>query len=266
MADSSPLQTNSAPPTPYYSDDLVTLYHGRTEDVLPTLSDVAATFTSPPYNTLGKTLGKPSGMYGNSGWLAKVAAAGYADDMSEDDYAAWQVAVAGMVRDATRPGGSFFYNHKCRWRDMVMIHPLDYVRAFEGWTLRQEVIWDRNLSMTFNARMFATSEERIYWLVRPGEPHVWNQEAASYLSVWKVRPQMGVDGHPCPFPEGIVTRALVGTTNPGDLVLDPFAGSGTTLQVAKDLGRRAVGIEVNERYCEVAANRLTQDTLFGGVA
>jgi modification methylase len=257
---------SAQPPTPYYSDDSVVLYHGRAEDILPSLSGVAATFTSPPYNTLGKTLSKPSHMFKGNGWLAKVAAAGYADDMSEEGYTAWQVAVASMIYDATRPGGSFFYNHKCRWRDMALIHPLDYVRAFEGWLLRQEVIWDRNLSMTFNARMFATSEERIYWLVRPDAPHAWNQEAASYLSVWKVRPQFDVPDHPCPFPEGIVTRALVGTTNPGDLVLDPFAGSGTTLRVAKDMGRRAVGIEAREDYCEGAAKRLAQDTLFGGVA
>jgi len=251
----------------YYSDDLVTLHHGDAAEILPTLSGVAATFTSPPYNTLGGRVPHAHpGMFRGNGWMAKVAAVGYADDMSEPDYAAWQVAVASLIHDATRPGGSFFYNHKCRWRDMQMIHPLDYVRAFDGWLLRQEVIWDRNLSMTFNARMFATSEERIYWMVRDGAPHVWNQEAASYLSVWKVRPQTGVSDHPCPFPEGIVTRALVGTTNPGDLVLDPFAGSGTTLQVAKDMGRRAVGIEVREDYCEAIAKRMTQDTLFGGAA
>lgn len=252
--------------TPYYQDDLVTLYNGKAEDVLPHLSDVAATFTSPPYNTLGKTLGKASGMYASSGWLAKVAALGYADDMSETDYTAWQVAIASLIYNATRPGGSFFYNHKCRWRDMRMIHPLDYVRAFDGWLLRQEVIWDRNLSMTFNARMFATSDERIYWMVRDDAAHTWNQEAASYMSVWKVRPQTGISDHPCPFPDGIVTRALVGTTNPGDLILDPFAGSGTTLRVAKDMGRRAVGIEAREDYCEAIAKSLTQDTLFGGVA
>lgn len=252
---------------PYYEDDLVTLYHGAAEDVLPNLTGVRMTFTSPPYNTLGKTLSKPSHLFANNAWLAKVAAMGYADDRSEVEYVAWQGDIASALLDATVPGGSFFYNHKCRWRDMELLHPLDLVRTFDEWKLRAEIIWDRRASMTFNARMFATSDERIFWMVKPGDSYVWNQVGAGYLSVWQERPEMGKKAnHPCPFPEGIVRRAMLATTNPGDLVLDPFVGSGTVLRVAKDEGRRAIGIEIDERYCEVVAKRLAQDTLFGGVA
>lgn len=68
--------------------------------------------------------------------------------------------------------------------------------------------------------------------------------------------------HPCPKPlppwRALVVRC---TPDANDVVLDPMMGSGTTLRAAKDLGRRAIGIEISERYCEIAARRLGQEVL-----
>jgi len=69
------------------------------------------------------------------------------------------------------------------------------------------------------------------------------------------------NGHPCPKPvewmRWLVQRAM----DESDVVLDPFAGSGTTLRAAKDLGRHAIGIEIEERYCQIAAERCAQEVL-----
>jgi hypothetical protein len=65
--------------------------------------------------------------------------------------------------------------------------------------------------------------------------------------------------HPSPKPIGVM-RWVLGCI-PGDVILDPFMGSGTTLRAAKDIGRRAIGIEIEERYCEIAANRCRQEVL-----
>lgn len=69
------------------------------------------------------------------------------------------------------------------------------------------------------------------------------------------------NGHPVPKPEGFWKKLLVRVAQPTDVVLDPFMGGGTTLRVAKDMNMRAIGIDIDERYCEIAAERLSQSVL-----
>ena len=71
------------------------------------------------------------------------------------------------------------------------------------------------------------------------------------------------NGHPCPKPIGAWRWLAAKVAQQGETLVDPFMGSGTTLRAAKDLGLRAVGIEIEERYCEIAAKRLVQEVLFG---
>lgn len=68
-------------------------------------------------------------------------------------------------------------------------------------------------------------------------------------------------GHPCPKPLSLLKWLVESATEPDEIVLDPFMGSGTTLLAAKNLGRRGVGIEIEEKYCEIAAKRLSQEVL-----
>ena len=254
--------------TPYYSDDFVTLYHGDCREILPGISGVSCVVTSPPYNTLGTRIpANPTGMHGGDKWAAKVVECGYADDMSEGDYVEWQITVADALASACVPGASFFYNHKIRYRDKAPVHPIDIVRRFESWETRQEIVWDRGGGMALNARMFCPSDERIYWMVKAGASHKWDQRSAGQMSVWRMSPESGIDGHPCPYPIKLPTKCIAATTDPGDLVLDPFVGSGTTARASMDLGRRCVGIDENEAYLEIAAKRLAQGVLdFGAVS
>jgi len=68
-------------------------------------------------------------------------------------------------------------------------------------------------------------------------------------------------GHPAAFPESLAKDHIFSWSNPGDVVLDPFAGSGTTLKAAKELGRRFVGIEINAKYVEICQRRIAQEVL-----
>ena len=62
--------------------------------------------------------------------------------------------------------------------------------------------------------------------------------------------------HPCPIPEELVRRIILSTTKEGDLVIDPFCGSGTVCKVAKDLGRNFIGVDTDKEYCKIAEDRI----------
>jgi site-specific DNA-methyltransferase (adenine-specific) len=79
-------------------------------------------------------------------------------------------------------------------------------------------------------------------------------------AVW-VGPSEPREDHPTAKPMWLMQRLILASSEPGNTVLDPFMGSGTTLRAAKDLRRRAIGIEIEERYCEIAARRLEQEVL-----
>lgn len=91
------------------------------------------------------------------------------------------------------------------------------------------------------------------------ERHNNNLELLS--DCWTFATPLGDRLHPTQKPEPLIRHLMQTTTRPDDLILDPFLGSGTTLRAAKDLGRKAIGIEIDERYCEIAARRMAQEVL-----
>ncbi len=247
--------------TPYYEHAGITIYHGNSSEILPTISGIDCIVTSPPYNQLGSRMSdKPRGLWadshGGAGFVKMVQEQGYADDMEETAYQAWQNDL--FVGIQANESCSLFYNHQLRWRDKVLLHPVKWFNP-KGWDFRQELIWDRCAGMMLNARMFARSEERILWFDRG--KHKFNEGCAGDGSVWRLSPEHQQQGkhHPVAFPIEIPLRLIRATTDPGDLVVDPFMGGATTLRAAKDLGRRAIGIELEERFCEVAAKRMGQE-------
>jgi site-specific DNA-methyltransferase (adenine-specific) len=257
-----PLECYRCRSWPCVCEDHVCLLLGDCLEILPQLDGVTCVCTSPPYNQLGARMpAKPSGMHAETKWVDNTRDVGYADDMDEDEYRLFIQRVLVACRRCTTASASMFFNHKCRWRDREMLHPIDLIRGLRGWFLRQEIIWARAGSTTLNARMFAPNDERIFWLVRDTTKWEWNQEAASFLSVWAIAQDRNPNGHPCPFPAEIPKRCIAATTDATGLVLDPFCGSGTTMVAAKALGRPAIGVDLEERYLEIAAQRLRQSVL-----
>ena len=124
------------------------------------------------------------------------------------------------------------------------------------------VVWDKGpMGMGWHYRR---SYETILVGEKPGAACKWfdatnkveNIIRPGFRGIGKIIPS--ADEHPTLKPVGLMAHFILLHTDNKDLVLDPFMGSGTTLRAAKDLGRKAIGIEIEERYCEIAAKRLAQ--------
>jgi len=239
----------------YYQDDLVTLYHGDCRDVLPTLGGADLLLTDPPYslsvssdheNRRGRGTRRLNFFEGDRDWHEMTVA-----------------VVERVMLAASCPSAAYV------WCGHRQFGPL--LKAFEdaGWRTRflvwrkacpvpapPGVGWDSAAELC----IYAFREGRK-WTPPTGTKAPNVIEADSYR-----HGQPGKVDHPTQKPLTTASVPIAFSTDPGDLVLDPFAGSGTTLYAAKALGRRAIGVEIDERYCEMAARRLAQDTLFGGAA
>ncbi len=239
---------------PFYTDDHVTLFHGDCMEILPDLSGVDLVFTSPPYN-MGTSAG---GGFGAGSLVAADLADGYGvhdDAMPEADYDRWQTEVVAALWGTLSDDGAIFYNHKPRpWNGALKL-PLGYGADLP---LRQIIIWDRGTGMNFSASHFLPKHEWIMVWAKP-DWRLRDRSASQVGDVWRIRPESNNPDHPCPFPVELPATAIEATAP--SLVLDPFAGSGTTLRAAKDRGVKAIGIEQSERYCELIVQRLAQEVL-----
>lgn len=247
---------------PFYDTGTVTIYHGDCLDVLPSLSDVGLILTSPPYNLddegrAGDALTSTGGRTGK-GWSRLADGYGtHGDAMPEPEYVAWQRECLTAMWATLSDDGAIFYNHKPRVRGNRALLPTRLVP--DALPIRQIVTWDRCTGWNRQRPYFVPSYE---WILVIARDAFRLAERGGPTDVWRIPCEVGND-HLAPFPLALA-RTAIGATDAG-LVVDPFMGSGTTLRAAKDLGRRAIGIEIEERYCEQAARRLAQEVLdFGG--
>lgn len=245
----------------YYDADGITLYLGDSDEIMPTLDPVDVVVTSPPYNMGLVPGGNGRGMYrpgasNKAGRFREGYEDSHADAMEQADYDAWQRAALAKMWTLARY--AVFYNHRPRVEHGILRPPLSM--DFGPLPLRQIIVWDRGTGIDVNLRNFCTRQEWILLFAKP-EFSLIDHAASGMGDVWRLGMETAVADHPAPFPTALPARAIAacGATS----VLDPYAGSGSTLVAAAALGVRAVGIEKSERYCEIAVRRLAQGSLFG---
>ncbi len=233
--------------TPYYQDDQVTIYHGDCREVLPTLAVTDLLLTDPPY-------GIPAG---SAVWRKNgTEIADWSDAGHNVEVDGWRKAVvtaesAWIVEFGVRAGDGFALASK----------HLD-----AGWTPAQMYALVKSAPAPSIRPTFASALE-LAIVSRVGTPkwHGSGYVPNRWIGMTPNRLGNGT-GHPTEKPIDPMLSLITALSSTEAMVLDPFMGSGTTLRAAKDLGRKAIGVEVDERYCEIAAKRMGQEVLDFGAA
>lgn len=240
-------------PAPYYADDAVTLYHGDCLDILPMLSGIGAVVTDPPYSSGGAFRGDRTASvvakYVNGDTLAyRPDFAG--DSRDQRSFMAWATLWLNGARQASFPGAVL-----CSFIDWRQLPTLTDAVQAGGWTWRNLATWWKPGIRMMRGQFSSSAEYVVYATNGPASTdHDGAQQ--NVLQCGVVRDKQ----HIAEKPEAVM-RWILSVTEPGCVVLDPFMGSGATARAAMETGRRFVGIEVDERYCEITAKRLAQGVL-----
>jgi DNA modification methylase len=260
---------------PYYEKDGQVIWHGDNvatmRNVIPD-GAIDLVVTSPPYDNLRT--------YGGHQWDFEGVAAELWRVIKPGGVVVWVVADATI--DGSETGTSFrqalrFMEIGFRLHD-TMIYLKDSVQFPDA--IRYGSIYEfmfvlsKNRPASVNliadrlnvsaGRTMSGTERRKNGDLKARPCH--GQEIPRFgerFNVWSVATSKGneVSGHPAQFPEALARDHILSWSNEGDIVLDPFNGSGTTTKMAQLMGRRGIGIEVNEEYCEIGVNRLRQRVL-----
>lgn len=205
---------------PYYEHAGITIYHGDCREVLPLLAGFDLLLTDPPYGIADKWKGGFTGI----GW--EKSRLEMDERNSWDNEPASNQTLSLFRAISTKQiiwGGNYF--------------DLPPSRCW--------IVWDK-----MNPEDFSLADAELAWTNLDHRARIHRE--MSPRRCW------GERQHPTQKPLGLILFCMK-VAGESELVLDPFMGSGTTLRAAKDLGRRAIGIEIHEPYCEIAAKRLQQE-------
>ncbi len=227
--------------------------------------------TSPPYNI--------DINYGNKwqdGKIKNSKGKKYSDNLEENEYRKTIEKVITETKRVLKDDGQIWFNIKNRYNNDNMIPPFWIMEYFQDMYLKNIIIWNFDWGGSTNKR-FCSRYEYVFFFTKDKNNYTFNLDdvkipALNYrpdryksqlknpTDVWKISLVSGNSlertEHPAQYPEELIERIIKAGTNTGDLVLDPFMGSGTTAVVAKKLGRKYVGYETETDFIKIAEKRL----------
>jgi len=241
-------------PSPFYEKNGITIYHDDCLWMLQALRDagtiVDAVVTDVPYASGARTEAKKSSsgaMLRGQRWAEKPIEN---DQMTTPGFMWFLREIASAVRPMLIEGGSFFTF--IDWRQWPNL-----VGAVESVNLRvnQMVVWDKE---SYGLGNGFRSQHELGLHASKGTPSVHDHGFGNVLRCKRDANSL----HPSPKPERLMMDILRVVSPDDGLIVDPCMGCGPVLRACMETGRRCIGIEIEERYCEIAAKRLAQGMLF----
>ena len=213
-------------------------------------------FTSPPYNAGNSK----TGAYNSGSAKRKDFKQMYEhdkDDMSAEDYRGFLLSVlnrcAEVLEDDGVMGWNVGYNANSREDYGVILfgesNPL---------RVRESIVWDKSLGMNVCANNVYSRSAEFVFMLSATDKYKSNQDGGVYWNIWRINTRDGdnmQNGHGASFPVALPAQSIQQHSSVGDIVLEPFCGSGTTLIAAEQLDRRCYGMEISPAYCDVIADR-----------
>jgi DNA modification methylase len=235
---------------PYYEHAGIAIYHGDCREILPQLNRVDVVMTDPPYSPHTH----------EKRWIGHALTA----DGARCSTTFTELGFEALTDDLRQFVGLHVSRLSRRWvlifSDLEGIHHWKATFATSGLQYVRTAIWDKvDSAPQFTGDRPASSAEAIICGHPEGKKR-WNGGGRRNIFRHAVNgSNSGSKPHPTTKPEGLMRELVALFSDAEELVLDPFCGSGSTLKAAKELGRCAIGIEIEEKYCEIAAKRLSQE-------
>lgn len=205
--------------------------------------------TSPPYNLGGDFHTMVAGKRVTYGDYK-----GYKDKLTEEDYQEWQVCLLNSCHRILKDDGVMFYNHKNRIVKGRIITPFDWIQK-SNFFISQVIVMNLKSTANVDKRRFFPVHELIFVLTKDINTKLNNHEC--FTDVWEMKKvPRKVSGHPATFHEEMPRRCIEASTKEGDIVFDPFMGSGTTGLASLKLNRKFLGVDISEEYVDIANKRI----------
>ena len=255
---------------PFSRGEKFAIYNGDSTELLSAIpsGSIDMSFTSPPYN-IGKE---------------------YENILPIDDFINWCIAWINQIYNATSNNGSLLLNvGYLSIPNIAKSIPIPYLLWDKvPFYLQQEIVWNYGAGVAAK-KFLSPRNEKLLWYLKNAESYTFNldeirdpdvaypnQKKRGKLrcnsigknpsDVWQIAKVTSGAGrsssertpHPAQFPLDLCERAIKGFSRPDDIILDPFLGSGSTIDASLRLGRFSIGFEIKKDYCSIAADRVEQ--------